>query len=72
VLQNRIPGVAMQPYLKNSLARPWTERHVPNHTPPLRVLIVDGFKDGAEALAAYLSFKAMECRMHWAVGRRSS
>jgi len=60
----------MQPCLKNSLARPWTERHVPNHTQPLRVLIVDDYKDGAEALAAYLSFKAMECRI--ALGGRQA
>jgi two-component system OmpR family response regulator len=53
----------MQPYLKNSLARPWTERRVPGHSTPLRVLIVDDHKDGAEALAAYLSFEPMECRI---------
>jgi two-component system OmpR family response regulator len=36
----------------------------------LRVLIVDDYKDGAESLAAYLSFKAMECRI--ALGGRQA
>lgn len=60
----------MQLYLKNSLARSWTERCILDHTAPLRVLIVDDHKDGAEALAAYLSFKPMECRI--ALGGRQA
>lgn len=53
----------MQPYLKNSLARPWTDRHIPSHTRALRMMIVDDYTDGAEALAAYLSFEPMDCRI---------
>jgi two-component system, OmpR family, response regulator len=53
----------MQPHFRNSLTRPWTERHAPVHAAPLRVLTVDDYKDGAEASAAYLSFESMECRV---------
>jgi CheY-like chemotaxis protein len=60
----------MQPYLKNSLARPWSDRRVAGPTFPLRVLIVDDHKDGADALAAYLSFEHMECRI--ALGGRQA
>ena len=45
----------MHPYLKNSLARPWSERRVMSPTAPLRVLVVDDNENAAEAIAAYLS-----------------
>ena len=55
---------SMQPYLKNSLSRAWTARRIPAaYTEPLRVLVVDDNKNGAEALAAYLSLDPMECRI---------
>jgi two-component system OmpR family response regulator len=53
----------MYPYLKNSLARPWTNRHLYFKTAQLRVLIVDDNENGAEALAAYLSLEHVECRI---------
>jgi len=49
-------------YLKNSLARPWTERRISSQR-PLRVLVVDDNENGANALAAYLSVVPMECRI---------
>jgi two-component system OmpR family response regulator len=54
---------SMQPYLKNSLARAWTDRRIPTYTEPLRALIVDDNENGAEALAAYLSLESIECRI---------
>ena len=55
---------SMQPYLKNSLSRAWTDRRIPGtYTEPLRVLVVDDNKNGAEALAAYLSLDPMKCRI---------
>ncbi len=33
------------------------------YNPPLRVLIVDDNHNAAEALAAYLAFERMECRI---------
>lgn len=53
----------MQPYLKNSLARAWTGRRIPTYSEPFRALIVDDNKNGAEALAAYLSLQSIECRI---------
>lgn len=53
----------MPSYLKNALARVWSERRVPPITASLRVLIVDDYKSGADALAAYLSLSAMDCRI---------
>ena len=50
-------------YLKNALARVWSERRVLSIATPLRVLIVDDYKSGADALAAYLSLAAMDCRI---------
>jgi two-component system OmpR family response regulator len=52
----------MHAYLKNSLARPWTERRISSQR-PLRVLVVDDNENGANALAAYLSLGPMECRI---------
>jgi two-component system OmpR family response regulator len=53
----------MPTYLKNALARAWSDRHLPPYIGPLRVLIVDDYKSGADALAAYLSLEAIECRI---------
>lgn len=52
---------SMPPYLKKSLSRAWTNRRIATYTEPLRVLVVDDNKNGAEALAAYLSLDPMEC-----------
>jgi CheY-like chemotaxis protein len=55
---------SMQITLKNALARAWTSRRIPaTYAEPLRVLIVDDNKNGAEALAAYLTLDPMECRI---------
>ena len=54
---------SMQPYLKKSLSRAWTDRRIAAYTEPLRVLVVDDNMNGAEALAAYLSLDAMDCRI---------
>ena len=54
---------SMQPYLKNSLSRAWTDRRIAAYIEPLRVLVVDDNVNGAEALAAYLSLDPMECRI---------
>ncbi len=54
----------MQPFLKNTLSRAWTDRRFPlTYAEPLRVLIVDDNKNGAEALASYLSLDTMECQI---------
>jgi CheY-like chemotaxis protein len=58
-----ILGARVHAYLKNSLARPWTERRIASLSKPLRVLIVDDNLNGAEALAAYLSLGIAECRI---------
>jgi CheY-like chemotaxis protein len=50
-------------YLKNSRARAWTDRRVSVNVSSLRVLIVDDHESGADALAAYLSLEAMQCRI---------
>ncbi|SAL61222.1 response regulator receiver protein [Caballeronia terrestris] len=42
---------------------PWTERLVQADSSQLRVLVVDDNASAAEALAAYLSFEGMECRL---------
>jgi two-component system, OmpR family, response regulator len=52
----------MHPYPKKSLARSWSERRIVDTT-QLRILIVDDNEAGAEALAAYLSLEAIECRI---------
>jgi len=54
---------SMQPYLKNSLSRAWTDRRIATYTEPLRVLVVDDNINGADALAAYLSLDPMDCRI---------
>lgn len=59
-------GANLHPYLKNSLARPWTDRRITGLARPLRILIVDDNQNGAEALAAYLSLGMAEC--HIALG----
>ena len=41
---------SMQPYLKKSLSRAWTDRRIAAYTEPLRVLVVDDNMNGAEAL----------------------
>jgi CheY-like chemotaxis protein len=53
----------MQPFLKKSLSRAWTDRRIATYTEPLRVLVVDDNVNGADALAAYLSLDPMECRI---------
>jgi CheY-like chemotaxis protein len=50
-------------HLKNSLARPWSERRIVSPTAPLRVLVVDDNQNAAEAIAAYLSLGTAECRV---------
>lgn len=66
-------GVAMHIYLKNSRVRPWSTRQT-NTVGRLRVLVVDDNQNAAEALAAYLTFEGMMCRLAHggvqAVGRR--
>jgi len=41
----------------------WTARRVTDYHAPLRVLVVDDNRNGAEALAAYLTFERMDCRV---------
>lgn len=41
----------------------WTARRVTVYNAPLRVLVVDDNRNGAEALAAYLTFERMDCRV---------
>jgi two-component system OmpR family response regulator len=53
----------VHPYLKNSLARPWSKRRIVSLTAPLRVLVVDDNENAAEAIAAYLSLGTAECRI---------
>lgn len=53
----------MYPYLKNSLARPWSNRRVASPTASLRILVVDDNQNAAEAIAAYLSREAVQCRI---------
>jgi len=57
------PEGSMQPYLKKSLSRAWTDRRIAAYTEPLRVLVVDDNINGAEAIAAYLSLDPIECRI---------
>lgn len=59
----------MHSYLKNSLARPWSDRRATSQK-PWRILIVDDNPDGAEAMAAYLSLELMECKV--ALGGRQA
>lgn len=44
-------------------AAPWTARRVVVYNEPFRVLVVDDNKNAAEAMAAYLAFERMECRV---------
>jgi CheY-like chemotaxis protein len=41
----------------------WTARRVAVYDAPLRVLVVDDNHNGAEALAAYLTFERLDCRV---------
>lgn len=47
----------------NQYVVPWTDRRVMVHHTPLQILVVDDNVNAAEALAAYLSFERMECRV---------
>ncbi len=55
-------GVLLYPYLKNSLARPWSDRRSEQQK-PWRILIVDDNQNGADAMLAYLSLESMDCRI---------
>jgi two-component system OmpR family response regulator len=45
------------------VSRPWTNRRLTHGNMRLRILIVDDNEDAAEALAMYLAYEAMECRV---------
>jgi two-component system OmpR family response regulator len=52
----------MHIYLKKSRVRPWSSRQTAI-VDRLRVLVVDDNQNAAEALAAYLTFEGMMCRL---------
>ena len=52
----------MQFHLKKLRVRAWNTRRI-SAVSPLRVLVVDDNQNAAEALAAYLTYEGMECRM---------
>jgi CheY-like chemotaxis protein len=49
--------------IRPSVCHAWNRRHVEVSGPQLRVLSVDDNSDAAHALAAYLSFDNIECRL---------
>jgi two-component system, OmpR family, response regulator len=57
------PGDPMPSNVSNIVPDPWIRRSFDLAGIQLRVLVVDDNHNAAEALAAYLSFESMECRM---------
>jgi two-component system OmpR family response regulator len=53
-------------YMSPKPSRPtslWTDRRIKRYNVPLRVLVVDDNHNAAEALAAFLAFERMDCRV---------
>jgi two-component system, OmpR family, response regulator len=51
------------PSVADKLHHLWTNRRMPVNGGQMRVLVVDDNHNAAEALATYLSFENMQCRM---------
>ena len=56
-------GELLMPLVASKLHHLWTNRRVQISAEKMRVLVVDDNHNAAEALAAYLSFENMLCRM---------
>jgi two-component system, OmpR family, response regulator len=62
-LQPATPLARFMTFNPNGPYSPWTARRVVVYDAPLRVLVVDDNQNAAEALAAYLAFERMQCRV---------
>jgi two-component system OmpR family response regulator len=56
-------GDCMPTLFSKIATHPWTRRGFDLGGMPLRILVVDDNRNAAEAMASYLSFERMECRV---------
>jgi len=59
--RRRLTGLAMYPGLCETRCRRWTDRRIEVRRSPLRVLVVDDYREAAEGLTAYLSLSGFHC-----------
>jgi two-component system OmpR family response regulator len=57
------PGDLMPSNVIKAASHPWTRRSFDLGGTPLRLLVVDDNQNAATAMASYLSFESMECRV---------
>ena len=57
------PGDLMPSNVIKVASHPWTRRSFDLGGMPLRLLVVDDNQNAATAMASYLSFESMECRV---------